>query len=176
MQFSIRVGSPSDMTDVIRIDDDATCLYAEVGLVISLAASHPFTVDERSRWSRSAETGRLLIAEDPTGVPVGFAAFEPVEGALYLDQLSVVRAAMRKGIGRALVRRVIHEARPRKHPFLWLTTYSHLAWNRPFYEREGFVVVPEPECGPAIRHHLDSQRAWLPAPESRVAMRRDLRG
>lgn len=175
MQFSIRSGSVSDMPHVIRIDDDATRLYAEVGLAISLAPSHPFTIDERARWTRSAETGGLFIAADSAGTPVGFAAFEPMEGDIYLDQLSVACAAMKQGIGRALLRRVMQEAGSRKHPFLWITTYSHLAWNRPFYEREGLVVVPEPECGPTIRHHLETQRATLPAPEARVVMRKDLR-
>lgn len=174
MQFSIRSGTPSDVADVIRIDDDATLLYAESGLVIALPASHPFTIDERSRWTRSAETGHLFIAEDAAGTAVGFAAFEPVERDVYLDQLSVARAAMRQGIGRALLRRVVQEARTLKHPFLWLTTYSHVAYNRPFYEREGLVVVPESECGPTIRHHLESQRTFLPAPEARVAMRKTL--
>jgi GNAT superfamily N-acetyltransferase len=175
MQFSIRPGSAADMTDVVRIDDDATLLYAEAGIVISLAVTHPFTVDERSRWTHSAESGRLFIAEDARGVPVGFAAFEPADGQLYLDQLSVVRAAMKNGIGRALLRRVVQEARSTGHDFLWLTTYSHLAWNRPFYEREGLVVVPESECGPRIRHHIEDQRRFLPVPEERIAMRKDLR-
>jgi GNAT superfamily N-acetyltransferase len=163
------------MADVVRIDDDATYLYAEVGIVISLAPSHPFTIDERARWTRSSETGRLFVARDASGAPVGFAAFEPADGDLYLDQLSVKRAAMRNGIGRALLHRVIDEARRSDHAYLWLTTYSHVTWNRPFYEREGLVVVPESECGLQIRHHLEEQRTWLPAPEERVAMRKDLR-
>jgi GNAT superfamily N-acetyltransferase len=169
------LGEPGDIADVVRIDDDATQLYVEVGIVISLPPSHPFIIDERARWTRSAETGQLFIAEDEAGVPVGFAAFEPADGDLYLDQLSVARPAMRQGIGRALLHRVIDEARISGHALLWLTTYSHLAWNRGFYEKEGLVVVPESECGPRMRHHLDDQRAWLPVPEERVAMRKGLR-
>jgi GNAT superfamily N-acetyltransferase len=39
---------------------------------------------------------------------------------------------MRQGLGRRLVRQAIDWAGPEP---LWLTTYAHLSWNRPFYER-----------------------------------------
>lgn len=175
MQFSIRLGTPSDMPAVVGIDDDATHLYAEAGIVIALALTHPFTVDERARWTHSAETNRLFLAVDEHGVPIGFAAMEPADGELYLDQLSVKRAAMRRGAGRALLHRAIAEAKAGGYSYLWLTTYSHLAWNRPFYEREGLVVVPEAEWGPRIRHHVEDQKRWLPLPDERVAMRKALR-
>jgi hypothetical protein len=55
---------------------------------------------------------------------------------------------------------------------LWLTTYAHVPWNRAFYERFGFAVVPESSCGGDILEILTEQRRWLPAPEQRVAMRR----
>jgi len=58
---------------------------------------------------------------------------------------------------------------------LWLTTYAHLPFNRRYYERHGYRVVPEAEWGPEIRHHLSEQRRYLPAPKERVAMRRVVR-
>lgn len=76
---------------------------------------------------------------------------------------------MRQGIGRCLVRQSIEWAADKP---LWLTTYAHVPWNRPFYEREGFEVVPATDCPAGIVAILDEQRRWLPAPEHRVAMRR----
>lgn len=55
---------------------------------------------------------------------------------------------------------------------LWLTTYAHLPWNRPFYERAGFAVIPEAQCPPGIVEILAEQRACLPAPRERIAMQR----
>ncbi len=55
---------------------------------------------------------------------------------------------------------------------LWLTTYAHLPWNGPFYERHGFVVMRDNDCGPELRAILDEQRAVLPDPKKRVAMAR----
>jgi GNAT superfamily N-acetyltransferase len=174
MTHVIQRATPDDMPDVLRIDDDATTLYAGSGFPIVLAASHPFVVAEQDRWRRSAELGRLFFAVDGDGARLGFGALDELDDAPYLDQLSVCRGAMRRGVGRFLLRHAIDWARAQGASQLWLTTYGHLPWNRPFYEQEGFQVVPEAECGPAVRHHLSEQRRWLPAPRERVAMRRAL--
>src|SRR5512146_3461086 len=92
----------------------------------------------------------------------------------YLDQLSVRTRFMRAGIGSALLARVASKLRSAGHSTLWLTTYAHLGWNRPFYERVGFVVVPEGDSGPQLRQELAYQRRWLPCPDQRVVMRKEL--
>ncbi|HEX4340741.1 MAG TPA: hypothetical protein VH062_32760 [Polyangiaceae bacterium] len=81
---------------------------------------------------------------------------------------------MQRGAGRFLLRHALAWARAQHEPSLWLTTYGHLAFNRFFYEKEGFGGVPYDECSLGVRHHLDDERRWLPAPEQRVAMRRVL--
>jgi len=174
VQASIRTASPSEIDVIGSVDEDASDLYAEAGIALVLPASHPFAVAEYASWLRAASRGALFVAVDERDGPVGFAALDSIDGAAYLDQLSVRRSAMRRGIGRSLLHRAIAWAEAEEHPWLWLTTYAHLAWNRPFYEREGFVVVAASECGPAIRQHLDEQRRALPLPEQRIAMRRPL--
>lgn len=105
---------------------------------------------------------------------MGFAALDLLDGQPYLDQLAVTRAAMRRGVGRRLLERSAEWARDAGGPSIWLTTYAHLPFNRPYYERHGYVVVPEAECGPGLRKHLAEQRGHLPEPAQRVAMRRVL--
>jgi len=80
---------------------------------------------------------------------------------------------MRRGVGRGLLHHTFAWARANGDA-LWLTTYGHLAWNRPFYEREGFAVMPEASWPPGVAHHIAEQRRWLPLPDERVAMRRAL--
>jgi GNAT superfamily N-acetyltransferase len=169
--ISIQTAHLDEFADALRIDDDATALYATGGVVLDLTNQIPFVIDEQARWRRSVELGRLFFAVDAEGRRVGFAAMDLLDGAPYLDQLSVRMSAMRRGIGRRLLHHAIGWAQERGD-VLWLTTYGHLPWNRPFYEREGFVVIPEPACSPGVVHHLEEQRRWLPAPEQRVAMRR----
>ena len=174
--YCIQLASAGDLPEAVRIDDDATSLYASAGLSFAHLRGHPFTVDEQTRWSRSVAKERLFFAIDSSGARVGFAALDVLDGAPYLDQLSVRRAAMQKGAGRFLLSHAATWATEQRATHLWLTTYGHLPWNRPFYEREGFVVVPEEGCSLGVRHHLTAQRLALPAPEHRVAMRKTLRG
>jgi hypothetical protein len=54
----------------------------------------------------------------------------------------------------------------------WLTTYGHLSWNRPFYERAGFRPVPMEQWGGDITQEIVFQRRVLPAPNERIAMRK----
>jgi len=171
MSFSLRPALPSEIEVLNAIDDDATTLYAEYGLPIELGLGSAFARAELARWLRAAELGRALLAVADTGAGVGFAALDLVDGEPYLDQLAVRVAAMRCGIGGRLLASSAEWARAAGGSALWLTTYAHVPFNRPFYERRGYVVVPEAACGPGILHHLDEQRRYLPAPAQRVVMR-----
>ena len=169
----VRRAREADFYVMVEIDDDATRLYASAGVIIDLPVSHPFTVAERGRWLSSVRAGRSLLAVKAEN-GVGFTAVDLLDGDPYLDQLSVRGDAMRRGIGRLLLRESFALAREIGGGAVWLTTYGDLPWNRPFYESEGFVVVPEHLCGEGVRDHLATQRAALPLPETRVAMRRIL--
>jgi GNAT superfamily N-acetyltransferase len=172
--ITLRPALASEIAQLVSIDDDATALYAVHGMTIELGPDHPFVRAERERWLDSSERGRTFLAVAGGGAGLGFAALAEVDGAPYLDQLAVRLSAMRQGIGRRLLARAAEWAREAGGAALWLTTYDHLPFNRPYYERHGYVRVPERECGPGIVHHLAEQRRHLPAPEQRVAMRRPL--
>lgn len=174
LMFTIRPASAKDIATLRAIDDDACALYAAHGLALELPHDHPFAREELARWLRSAELGSAFLVVDGSGAGVGFAALELVDGEPYLDQLSVRVAAMRRGIGGELLARAAEWACAVGGSALWLTTYAHLSFNQPYYERHGFVAVPESECSAGLRHHLDEQRRTLPAPEQRVVMRRPL--
>jgi GNAT superfamily N-acetyltransferase len=169
--IGIRTALPSDIGVLHAIDADSCALYAAHGITIDLAPDHVFSRAELGRWLRSAELGRAFIAGDDSGAALGFAALDVLDGEPYLDQLAVRISAMRQGIGGRLIAHAVEWTRTVNGNALWLTTYGHLPFNRPYYERRGFVVVPETECGSGIRHHLDEQRRYLPAPDERVAMR-----
>ncbi|HEY8945178.1 MAG TPA: GNAT family N-acetyltransferase [Polyangiaceae bacterium] len=170
----IRPASADDIDDLISIDDDAAHLYGEHGLRVELAPEHPFCRAERLRWHRSAQLGRAFLAVDARGTGVAFCSLDVLDGEPYLDQLAVRVSAMRRGLGRALLERAIEWSLGAGGSALWLTTYDHLPFNRPYYERYGFIVVPESSCNAGVLHHLEEQRRTLPAPADRVAMRRTL--
>jgi GNAT superfamily N-acetyltransferase len=167
--FTIRRASPDEIDQMVAIDDDACTLYVEAGLDADLGPQHPYSIAERACWTRCARQGSAFVAGPPNAPPVGLLVMDRIDGAPYLEQLSVRRTAMRQGLGRRLLERAIAWAD--REP-LWLTTYAQIPWNRPFYERHGFVTVPESACPPGMVKILDEQRHALPAPEARIAMRR----
>ncbi len=166
--FSLRLARQHELGELVRIDEAAGTLFAQVGIIFGFGWDHPFAQAELARWNRAIELGLAHVAVDSDDRPLGFVTLETIDGAPYMNQLSVHPTAMRRGIGRALVRRAIKwsDGRP-----LWLTTYSHVPWNAPYYRRLfNFEIVPELECGAELRGILESERAILPDPECRVAM------
>jgi GNAT superfamily N-acetyltransferase len=169
----IRPARADELELVVAIDDDASHLFESADLDFSgLHPSHPFVVREHDRWAAALAGGRLFVACGEDARPIGFASLGTVAGDAHLDQLAVVRACMRRGVGAALVAHAI--AWSRGHRAIWLTTYAHVPWNRPYYERGGFSVVAPPEQPHEIHEILAIERGALPAPEQRVAMRRHL--
>lgn len=152
--FELRVGTAADIDTLCEIDSDASELFVRAGLDVELPNQHEFTLAERTRWLCSLSSGSTLLAVDASGGLLGFAASGARDGEPYLDQLSVRRHAMRLGVGTALLTETESRARTVGARTLWLTTYRHLSWNRPFYERRGFIVVPEAELGREMRAEL----------------------
>jgi GNAT superfamily N-acetyltransferase len=172
--FELRVGTEADLDLLCDIDLDAGALFVRAGLDLDLPAGHEFFVYERSRWLDSLVSGRTLVAMETDGSAIGFAATGVRDEEAYLDQLSVRTQFMRRGVGTALLVAAECMAQRARQGTLWLTTYAHLGWNRPFYGRAGFVVVPEAECGPEILAEVAYERRWLPCPDQRVIMRKQL--
>jgi len=167
--YYLRPARPEEAALAQELDDDACTLYSEAGLGIDESREPDFFAHEASLWSQAARDGRLILACAADGTPVGFASLGLVDGEPHLQQLSVQRAWMRRGIGRTLLNRAQRwSVRPGA---LWLTTWDHVPWNRPFYESHGFTCIPEADCGPELREILAAERRALPAPEHRIAMR-----
>ncbi len=161
----LRLADPSELPIAVAIDDDACELYATAGIALRFPEEHPFVLGERARWRRCAELGAMWFAVEADTV-AGFAALESLDGVMHLEQLSVRRDFGRRGIGAALLRKAM------EHDPLTLTTYAHVPWNAPWYQRMGFRRLDERGWSPALRERMTEERAALPMPEQRVAMRR----
>jgi GNAT superfamily N-acetyltransferase len=143
----VRPARRDDLPLLAAIEDDADALYVEEFRATDWEPASD------GRW-RARQPGFLLVAGDP---PVGFAHVLEVDGIAHLEQLAVRRAAMRQGIGTALVRAATAEARARGYEELSLCTFADVSWNAPFYARLGFRVVdPLP---PVLRRIRDRELA-----------------
>lgn len=165
--FILRIAYPRELGELVAIDDQASQLYEQAGLKFEFAKHHPFVIDESIRWAGAIEEGLAYVAVNRDDNPVGFVALRFVDAEPYLDQISVLPTYMRRGVGTLLLNRAITWSGGRS---LWLTTYAHVPWNKPYYERHGFVSVEEGECRAELCAILREQRSVLPDADQRIAM------
>ena len=174
--ITFRTGSVTDIDALCAIDLETAALFEQAGLTMDFPDDHEYSRHERSRWLRCLEARTAVLAVDENEAILGFAILGELDGEPYLEQLSVRMAAMRRGIGTALLAVATDMARRHNGRALWLTTYGHLPWNKPFYERHGFKIARDDECRDSLAREIEYQRRWLPRPEERVVMRKLLNG
>lgn len=114
--------------------------------------------------------GLLWVACGPDNALLGMAQVLDHFGVAHLEEISVRMAAGRKGIGTALLRSAMEALRQRGYRRVTLSTFSHLPWNRPFYEKLGFVVIPDDEWTEPLRQVRRNESAMGLGSESRVIM------
>ena len=170
-----RVAEIDDLDLLFDIDRDASRLFERAGLNMAPANEFELAAAERRRWLECLRSGAALLAANRSGESIGFVALGVLDGEPYLEQLSVRMHAMRCGVGKALLGEAVRVAAETRAQSLWLTTYGHLSWNRPFYERAGFSTVPTEQWGREIAQEVRFQRRLLPEPEQRVVMHGALR-
>jgi GNAT superfamily N-acetyltransferase len=106
--------------------------------------------------------------------PVGFAYADLVDDAVHIEELDVLEAWGRRGIGRALVAAAVDDARTRGLPGVTLTTFRDVPWNAPFYAGLGFRIVDRAAFGAGLAALWAHEAARGLPPELRVAMRLDV--
>lgn len=115
------------------------------------------------------EQSRLWVALHERENPVGYAVLQIVDNGALLAQMDVHPDHGRKGLGTALVKRVIEESRAKGVLDLYLTTFANIRWNAPFYAKCGFVELPASEQPEFIKTILqEEQKHGL---KDRIAMR-----
>ena len=143
---TLRPARDADVPELQRVERDADARFADAG--------HPELADGSGIPDEVARgaiaQGRITVAE-VDGAVIGWAYVGRVGGELCLGQISVTPAHGGVGVGTALLRRVIDEARRAGEGSIVLNTQSDVAWNRPWYERRGFVVVPRAAWSEALR-------------------------
>lgn len=168
--FDLRLATLGDVATIQAIELEATALFEpDYPEMAAFFRVHPTSAGcyERAVGQRS-----LWVAEGGGGV-VGFALGHVVDGAGHLDELDVLPAFGRRGIGRALVEQVGRWAMELGFPALTLSTLPEVPWNAPFYERLGFRVLDERALTPGLAAIRERELAF-PLCRGRVMMRREL--
>ncbi len=116
--------------------------------------------------------GRLWVAL-AGNTPVGFAHVEILDaGTAHLEEIDVLPAYGRRGLGTRLVTEVCKWAAAAGYESVTLTTFRDVPWNRPFYERLGFRIIPRAELSVGLRAIVEDETRRGLDPSCRVVMER----
>lgn len=122
---------------------------------------------------RLAQAGGCLWVALHDDRPVGFAQVKLLEPRVaHLDEIDVHPAHGRRGAGTRLVTAVCDWADASGFHAVTLSTFRDVPWNRPFYERCGFSVIPSEEWSAALCYLVASETKRGLDPTVRVVMRR----
>jgi len=166
--MTIRLATAADLPLLPAIELSAAALFRPD----DLPPEHRGDTLPLDRLQHAQANGLLWVALAQSGAAVGFLAAESAGDELHVCEMSVTPEQGGKGLGRALLTTVIEHGHAAGYAALTLTTFAHVPWNRPFYERLGFRVLAPDECDERLQRILAAEsRSGL---HNRVAMRRDL--
>ena len=97
------------------------------------------------------------VAVNHDNEPVGFIMTQTLPDSLFIHELSVSQDWQNNGIGKLLIQKVKDEAKARKFDAVTLTTFRHVPWNAPYYQRLGFSILPENEVPHSLQEILDDE-------------------
>jgi len=162
--------APEHVAALPAIEVAAATLFSADDVPPAMAAS-PTSLAELSAAQRA---GHLFVALAAGDDPVGFALLGARDGHAHLVEIDVHPDHGGRGVGKALLRAVFAAAAADGHREVTLTTFSHVPWNAPFYERMGFRTLAPAELTPELRATLAREAERGLDPARRVAMRRPL--
>ena len=143
----IRPAEPSEIETVRDLERASAQRF--VGLMDALAEDEP---SPAVVLAARIEQDGLLVAEID-GVMAAFVMFRPVGDGLYIEQIDVLPAFERRGVGAALI-----EAVGLRTSRLLLSTFRDVPWNAPYYRRLGFLDLDDKKLAPDLmeirREHL----------------------
>ncbi|PNP98724.1 MULTISPECIES: GNAT family N-acetyltransferase [unclassified Sphingobium] len=165
--FELRAARDSDLDRLQFISAQARERYRSIPALSHIADAPPLTTDR----FKACHVAVAIGLDDPS--PIGFAASRPLDGLLYLDNISIAADASGRGIGSALLSSVIKHAVTLRAPAVSLTTFRQPAWNGPWFRRHGFKTMRADRIGVGLREVMERQRRTLD-PDSRETLLRIL--
>ncbi|MGB3694685.1 MAG: GNAT family N-acetyltransferase [Spirulinaceae cyanobacterium] len=146
--YNIVSAQPHHLNNLPIISLAATAIFSEADIPAHLRQE---TIP-LSTFAKAQKEGLLWVAvEEEYHEVVGFALLSQVLGYTHLKELSVHPQHGRRGVGTSLIKSAIAWAKAQDIPTMTLTTFSHLPWNAPFYQKLGFKIIPEAELNPQLR-------------------------
>jgi len=169
--YRIRRARPDEVPRLREIEDQAGTIFSGLGL-IDEALDVSFPLDELARL---VGMGQVWVA-CLDGVPVGMVIASVREGATYVEEMDVLPAHGRRGVGARLLACVCAWAQAQGQAAVALSTFRDVPWNGPFYRKHGFRDLQPAEWTPGMWAIREQEARHGLRVEARVFMRRELGG
>ncbi len=167
--YVVRLAGPDHVAELPAIERLAATRFGDS--LPESVLSHVTPVEE---LAAAQQAGLLWVALEPAGAPVGFAVASVSGRRVHLEELDVLPAHGRRGVGSTLVKAVEAHALKCECTEVTLTTFRCVPWNAPFYARIGFEAIPEQELDADLVRRLSHEEALGLERSKRVAMRKPL--
>lgn len=168
--YRIRLARPGEVSHLQQIENEAGALFAGLGL-IDETLDLSFPVAELKRLIGLEQVWVACTADDAA---VGAVIASVREGAAYVEELDVLPAHGRRGLGARLLASVCAWAEREGLPAVTLSTFRDVPWNGPFYQKHGFRELAREEWTPGMRRLRELEARHGLHVEQRVFMRREL--
>jgi GNAT superfamily N-acetyltransferase len=168
--YRIRLARPDEIPRVREIEDEAGMIFSGLGIIDeSLDVSFPL-----EDLIRLVGMGQVWVGCLDDDLPVGMVIASVREAAVYVEEMDVMPAHGRRGLGGRLLESVCAWGQAQGHPAVTLSTFRDVPWNGPFYRKHGFVELPPSAWTPGMRVIRASEAEHGLQVEARVFMRREL--
>jgi predicted GNAT family N-acyltransferase len=170
----VRLARPEDVSLLGPIDTSANPLFAQWGH--PEFEGHDYDSIPADVALKAIADGRLLALDHlASGELIGWVVmFDRANGDTSIGQISVHIDYMGRGYGGVLLTAAIDRCRREKRASIVLNTQTDVPWNRPWYEKFGFVVMPEAQWDNDMRETVVEQTEGGLDWSTRVHMRLNL--
>jgi GNAT superfamily N-acetyltransferase/catechol 2,3-dioxygenase-like lactoylglutathione lyase family enzyme len=117
---------------------------------------------------------QVWVASETPDVLVGMVIASVRDGAAHIEEMDVLPAHGRRGVGTLLLNRVCAWAQAQGHSAVTLSTFRDVPWNGPFYTKNGFRALPSSDWTSTMRAIREKEIKHGLRVEARVFMRREL--
>jgi GNAT superfamily N-acetyltransferase len=170
--YRIRLARPDEVLRLREIEDEAGTIFSTLGL-IDEALDVSFPLDDLARLVGLGQVWVGCLEDD---LPVGMVIASLREGDVYIEEMDVLPAHGRRGLGARLLAAACAWAREHGHAAVTLSTFRDVPWNGPFYRKHGFRDLQPAEWTPGMRAIREKEAQHGLRAEARVFMRRELGG
>ncbi|TDI60542.1 MAG: GNAT family N-acetyltransferase [Alphaproteobacteria bacterium] len=154
VEFYIEPAQISEFEVLSNIEKSARSRYSSLQGFDHVVNSPPIEVERFS-------VGTSFVAHSCDSI-VGFVLTVPLDGMLYIANISVMPKVSGHGVGGMLLVEAQALASRLDLPALVLTTFKVPPWNGPWFRSQGYKPIPEQEIGRELRSIMVRQASQAP--------------